>query len=265
MPYVESRRACNSRACYKPHSHPTYSIGAVDAGNSRFTGAGQETAIIQAGSVVFVPPDTVHACNPEAGNTWSYQMLHLDAAWVDALRDDSPESSGPVSAHIPGKAGRQVMVSHEQALYTRYCQLNALLFSDVDYHVKEAELVAFVGDLTCDGVAPVTASPTADLVEEITAVVAYLQTHEVGMASLAMLAQIAGMSRYQLIRAFRISTGMTPHAYQLNLRVNWARSHLRTDAPMADVAYHLGFADQSHFQRVFKAHAGVTPGTYKAA
>ena len=34
LPHVESRRACHSRACYKPHSHPTFSIGAVDAGGS---------------------------------------------------------------------------------------------------------------------------------------------------------------------------------------------------------------------------------------
>ncbi len=36
MPYVETRRACASRACYKAHSHPTFSIGAVDQGNSIF-------------------------------------------------------------------------------------------------------------------------------------------------------------------------------------------------------------------------------------
>ncbi|WP_251475102.1 hypothetical protein [Stenotrophomonas lactitubi] len=39
MPYVESRRACDSRACYRAHSHPTFSIGAVDQGTSLFTGA----------------------------------------------------------------------------------------------------------------------------------------------------------------------------------------------------------------------------------
>ena len=37
MPYVETRRARASRACYKAHSHPTFSIGAVDQGNSIFT------------------------------------------------------------------------------------------------------------------------------------------------------------------------------------------------------------------------------------
>lgn len=258
MPYVESRRACDSRACYKPHSHPTYSIGAVDAGQSCFTGAGQEAVIIDAGTVVFVPPGMVHACNPQEGQAWSYQMLHLDAVWVNTLRHEAR------CAALPGNAAHQVMVSREPAVYARFCQLNALLFSDAHCHLKEAELVAFIGDISGDGLVPAGQSQAADLLDGLSVVVAYLGTHDIGMASLTVLAQLAGMSRYQLIRAFRAATGMTPHAYQLNLRVNQARSRLRAGSSMADLAYHLGFADQSHFQRVFKAYAGVTPGCYKS-
>jgi AraC-like DNA-binding protein len=81
---------------------------------------------------------------------------------------------------------------------------------------------------------------------------------------LAELAALAGLSRYQLIRAFRRATGMTPHAWQVNQRVNLARDRLRAGEAIAEVAYGLGFADQSHFQRVFKAHAAVTPARYRA-
>ena len=74
---------------------------------------------------------------------------------------------------------------------------------------------------------------------------------------------MAGMSRYQLIRAFRAATGMTPHAWQLNQRINQARERIRAGEGISEVAYGLGFADQAHFQRVFKAHAGITPGRYR--
>jgi AraC-like DNA-binding protein len=57
---------------------------------------------------------------------------------------------------------------------------------------------------------------------------------------------------------------MTPHAWQVNQRVNLARDRLRAGEAIAEVAYGLGFADQSHFQRVFKAHAAVTPARYRA-
>ena len=33
---------------------------------------------------------------------------------------------------------------------------------------------------------------------------------------------------------------------------------------LSDIAHYLGFADQAHFQRVFKAHTGVTPGGFRA-
>ena len=79
MPYVETRRACASRTCYKAHSHPTFSIGAVDQGNSIFTSHFGGTQQIDAGTLVLVPAYVEHACNPVPDLAWSYQMMHLDA------------------------------------------------------------------------------------------------------------------------------------------------------------------------------------------
>ena len=72
LPYVEMRRACHSRACYKPHAHPTFSIGAVDGGSSIFTGAGGTSVALHPGTLVFVPAERVHACNPAVDSAWSY-------------------------------------------------------------------------------------------------------------------------------------------------------------------------------------------------
>ena len=181
-------------------------------------------------------------------------MLHLDAAWLKALRLES------------GAGERQdVALTRDASVYARFCRLNALLFSAASGHEKEAALIEFIGD--CDGNDQQTmAAPEPATVarRRLQPVLEGLQHDGLAMGSLAELAQMAGMSRYQLIRAFRTATGMTPHAYQLNLRINQARVWLRSGEEMADVAYRLGFADQSHFQRVFKAHAGVTPGRYRA-
>ena len=56
---------------------------------------------------------------------------------------------------------------------------------------------------------------------------------------------------------------MTPHAWQLNLRINLARNLMHKGDSIVNVANHLGFADQAHFQRVFKAYTGVTPGSFR--
>lgn len=98
----------------------------------------------------------------------------------------------------------------------------------------------------------------------INKVIAALEQTERPLWTLAELADISGMSRYQLIRAIRAVTGMTPHVYQINVRITQARRLLQAGHSIIDISYQLGFADQSHFQRVFKDYTGVTPGCYRA-
>ena len=61
---------------------------------------------------------------------------------------------------------------------------------------------------------------------------------------------------------FKAATGMTPGSYRLNLRINGARRLLATGAALSEAAYAMGFADQAHLQRAFKAHHALTPGCY---
>ena len=72
------------------------------------------------------------------------------------------------------------------------------------------------------------------------------------------------MSPSRFIRRFTAITGVTPGAYRLNLRLNAARHLLAQGEPLASVAQQMGFADQAHMQRAFKAHHALTPGNYAA-
>jgi AraC-like DNA-binding protein len=56
---------------------------------------------------------------------------------------------------------------------------------------------------------------------------------------------------------------MTPHAYLLDSRIQRARQWLREGYGLADLAYRLGFSDQSHFQHAFRERVAVTPGEYQ--
>ena len=248
LPHVESRRACHSRACYKPHSHPTFSIGAVDAGGSIFTGSKDGQVALGNGSLVLVPAGCVHACNPLPDAFWSYQMLHLDAVWLQA--------------NVPQLCMDNASVLHVPALYAQFCTMNALLFSSTGTHAKNAALLTFLH--ACVNASETTPLPSGREVipARLRPVLQRLQGQL--PVSLEHLSQLAGMSRYQLIRAFHTATGMTPHAYQLNLSVNRARHRLHAGAALADIACDLGFADQSHLQRVFKAHTATTPGRYRS-
>jgi AraC-like DNA-binding protein len=65
-----------------------------------------------------------------------------------------------------------------------------------------------------------------------------------------------------LIRVFAKEVGLSPHAYQLQVRVHRARSFILDGVPLADVAARTGFADLSHLSRNFKRFFGVSPGRY---
>jgi AraC family transcriptional regulator len=82
--------------------------------------------------------------------------------------------------------------------------------------------------------------------------------------SLSEPAAACGLSPGYFARAFRRSVGTPPHRWLLLQRVLRAKSLLR-DATfsLTDVAAACGFADQSHFTRVFTSIVGASPGTWR--
>ena len=83
--------------------------------------------------------------------------------------------------------------------------------------------------------------------------------------TLADLAREAGMSCFQVVRGFTRLTGLTPHAYIVQRRLDAARAMIAAGATLANAAAACGFADQSHFNRTFVGRYGMTPGTYAEA
>jgi AraC-like DNA-binding protein len=67
------------------------------------------------------------------------------------------------------------------------------------------------------------------------------------------------------MRGFARLTGLTPHAYIVQRRLDLARLAIRSGTGLADAASAAGFADQSHFHRAFTRRYGLTPGVYAAA
>jgi AraC-like DNA-binding protein len=94
---------------------------------------------------------------------------------------------------------------------------------------------------------------------------AYLAERWADRVSLAELATVSGLSRFELVRRFRADTGMPPHAFQIDLRIGHARRMLAAGQPPAAVAASCGFADQAHFTRTFRRSVGVTPARFARA
>ncbi|SFB61537.1 AraC-type DNA-binding protein [Rhizobium sp. NFR07] len=83
--------------------------------------------------------------------------------------------------------------------------------------------------------------------------------------SLRELAAIGGISQFQLVRGFSKVTGLTPHAYLVQRRLQLARRMIADGAALTNAALASGFADQSHMTRLFTRTYGISPGLYAAA
>ena len=85
-----------------------------------------------------------------------------------------------------------------------------------------------------------------------------------GKLSLHQIAAEFDLSVSHFSRAFRISTGLPPHQWLLRQRVKAAKQLMGVrDLPLSEIAMSAGFANQSHFTRVFSAVIGVSPGVWR--
>jgi AraC family transcriptional regulator len=92
---------------------------------------------------------------------------------------------------------------------------------------------------------------------------AYIDAHLGEHITLEDLARQVGVSRFHFAREFRHSTGESPMEYLRRIRIQYSlRLLLRRDATIGQVAARLGFADQSHFTRIFVRLIGMSPGAF---
>jgi AraC family transcriptional regulator len=82
---------------------------------------------------------------------------------------------------------------------------------------------------------------------------------------LGELADAVGVHPTHLARAFRAHYGVSVGEYGRRVRLEWAAAEIAGgDTPLATIAARAGFADQSHFTRLFKHHVGTTPAQYRS-
>lgn len=93
---------------------------------------------------------------------------------------------------------------------------------------------------------------------------AFMREHLAEDISVKALAELAGLSPFHFVRVFKQTTGLTPHRYLLERRLERARELLRCRSlALAEVAITAGFCDQSHFTLHFKRAYGLTPGEFR--
>jgi len=246
--------AAESKDSFARHSHEHYGVGVVLKGAQQSaSGRGQVEAM--AGDVITVNPGEVHDGAALGGTARTWRMLYFDPDVMAAYAGEIGNGLHPLEMKFPVLSD-QAAAANCMALYraaTEPMPLAGLHCDSLILSLLAELLIERPKHEPCP--APQTIQRTIARIDD-----APTENH-----SLEQLGLASGLSRFQVLRAFRRATGFTPHAYILQRRVDLARRLIRTCLELADVAVASGFADQSHMTRCFTQRFGLTPGAYAAA
>jgi AraC-like DNA-binding protein len=237
------------RHAYPGHAHHTWTLLIVDDGAVRYD-LDRHPHGSDASTVTVLPPHVVHDGRPATSRGFRKRVLYLDA---DLLGED-----------LIGRAVDRPVVP-DPRLRTRLSTVHHLLGADDDALEAESRLAFVVERLRQHLRAAVATDDHRDprvgdaLAEQLRAM---LDADVATKVTLAAAAARLGASPAHLVRAFRRTFGVAPHAYLLGRRIEIARRRLLDGQPPAEVAVDVGFYDQAHFTRHFKRHVGTTPGRY---
>jgi AraC-like DNA-binding protein len=201
-------------------------------------------------------PGDVHACNPIHGEPWSYKMLYIDVPWLSEI-----QAAADIS-RTHGFAPFSTIATTQPKLYYGLNRLfDTLINPQAEHLEKQSASIAFIELLQrCLGTRGST-HPRGT--PRLTRAADFIRQHCTRSLRLEDICVEAGLSASHLIRAFKQAYGLTPHAYQLNCRIEVCRAQLRSGHSIAEVACAAGFSDQAHFQRIFKRFVATTPGRYR--
>ncbi|MCA4725428.1 AraC family transcriptional regulator [Mycolicibacterium fortuitum] len=227
---------------FVPHAHSEYAIAAIERGVEavRYRGA---TEHAPEGSLLLLDADTIHAGRPGIPEGWDYRVFYLPPALLIELAGHRPSF--------------QVATPHDPRLAARLLRLHRR--RDQDTLAAQEEFEALCTEIIARFTRRTVPSPPPLLVRKVQR---HLAADLRRTPALDELATVAGLPRFQLLRAFRRETGVTPHGYLLQLRLQCAQQLLTAGHTVAHAAAESGFYDQAHLHRHFRRAFAATPGRF---
>ncbi|BBD09222.1 AraC family transcriptional regulator [Desulfovibrio ferrophilus] len=260
LPGLEVAEVRESAHVFPNHSHDHYAIAVMDKGASFCAGNGRDGTCVTSGQVALINPGQVHAGMPAYDGCISYRMLYVDPVWMRRVARDlcGRDGAAPEFPH---------WVAPDPALHAMLHRLCLLVANGAEGLEKDSAMVgAFSRMLAVWGnVRGAAVSRKGHEHRAVRLVKEYLRARLAEKVSLDELAAHAGLSRFYLLRVFKGETGLSPHAFHTQMRIDCAKGLLLSGASISDAALDAGFSDQSHFTNAFRRFVGATPGQYLAS
>jgi AraC-like DNA-binding protein len=239
---------------YANHIHEEYSLCWMEQGlvTTRYRGAKHLSPVH---SLTVMNPAELHQGKVMSNDTASYYSLYVSANTLQQLCEEIFETST-----LP-YFGQPIIV--DEVLLGKWQTFTASLeTSSLELGTHYLSFLSYLVSHYAD-----TTFALTDVRREVSAIEkakSYLHANFQKDVTLNELAKVVNLNRAYLIRAFKKTVGLPPHAYLTQLRLGEAKKQLTRGLPIAQVALNTGFADQSHFSRTFKQIYGMTPGVYSS-
>ena len=240
------------RRSFPKHFHEYYVIGCIAEGQGSLICKGVEYRL-QTGDLIIYNPGDSHSCAGNGGEMDAW-VLHISR---ETMMDLMEEVTGERA--LPGFS-ENVLRDEEAACYFR--RLHQQIMGGSKEFDREELLLLLLSRLLrlCGRPFERTAPASREVVERACA---YMEAHYGERVRLEQLAELAGLSKSALLRAFAREKGVTPYGYLENIRVGAAKKLLERGVPPAEAALRTGFSDQSHFTNYFGRFIGLAPGAYR--
>lgn len=250
---------------FREHRHSLYHIVLYTAGSGEFLLDGQIYSA-RPGTAVIVSPGLSHDFITRFGSavyselTFTFEndrrdpltlpLEHLLGQWAGAaIQLNNPLALSEAEAHLLN------------TLLTEITDLAGVEHTLSEFYLQYALIKLFYFLLQAC-VRPDASGSIAD--ERLIRVRRYIEQHYNAPVTVDELATLAGLSKGYLFRAFAKAFGVSPMAYQKQLRLEAARTLLRSSAlRCTEVAARCGYENVHFFHRIFKQNFGQSPAQYR--
>jgi AraC-like DNA-binding protein len=282
LPDADLLTATYRNHAFAPHWHDAYTIPVILEGAERYTCRGSGH-VAETGTVPVINPGEVHTGSRATDEGWCYRVSYVPVDYIRALA--STIAGRPQNAPwFPSDVIRDPDLAARLALAHRMMEAGSERIPSAHSHDQPADdaptagtpriydplaaetamldalstLIARHADARLQPAALAADEPRVEVMRE------RLAADLTCPVTLGDVAQAAGLSPFHAARLFTRTTGMPPHAWRNQLRLQRALAPLRAGVSIAEVAAASGFVDQSHFTRHFKRMFGVPPGRWQA-
>jgi len=199
-------------------------------------------------SIAFHPPGTVHRGEIGAAGGRLF-AIELDGRWLERVREIAPPRSFSYY-----RAGGELawLAARLHKEYQNGDSASGLMVEGI--------LLEMLAEISRKRPGEETGSP-----RWLAVALEFLRAEFRRSLTLDEVAKHAGVHPAHLSRVFRRRYGKSVGEYVNEMRVRFAVQELAKDVPLSDLSLAAGFADQSHFTRIFRSVTGTTPARFRAA